>query len=116
VHRDLESVTRLAEDVLLGHAHVVERQVPQVVAAKPHRVVTERGVETVHALLEDQPDVAAAVLLVDLGEGDDDVLAAVADPALLAVEHPRAVCLLAGPAFEMEGIGAGPRLGECEPG
>ncbi len=93
-HRDPEAVAGFAEDVLGRDLDVVEVEAAQVVAAQAHRVVALADLEALHPLLEDERDVA--VLAIDLAareSGEDVALGAVADVALLAVEHPGAVGL-----------------------
>ena len=116
LHGDLEAVARLPEDVLRRDPDVVEVKPAQVVAAKAHRVEALADLEPLHPLFEDERDVP--VLAVDLaaGEGDEDVaLPAVADVALLAVQHPGAVGLLHGTRLDLVGVGARLGLGQREP-
>ena len=100
----------------LRDAHVAEVEVAQVVAAQAHRVVALSDLEALHPALEDQRDVA--VPAVDLGAGERDehgALGAVADPALLAVEQPRAVRLADRARAEVVGVRPGLGLGQREP-
>ena len=117
LHRDVEALAGLAEHVLGRHPHVLEVEAPQVVAPQPHGVVALADLEALHPRLDDQRDVAVLAVHLAAGEGREDrALAAVADVALLAVQHPGAVGLLDRAALDVVGVRAGVRLGEREPG
>jgi hypothetical protein len=90
--------------------------VAQVVAAQAHRVVAPAHLKAVHAALDDQRDVAVPAADLGAGEGDQHgALGAVADPALLAVEPPRAVRLADRARLEVVGVRTRLWLGEREP-
>jgi hypothetical protein len=92
-------------------------ELAQVVAAQPHRVEALPDLEPLHTLLEDQRDVAVLAVHLAAGEGGEDrALGAVADVALLPVEHPGAVRLLHGAGLDLVGIRAGLGLGQREAG
>ena len=115
LHRDAEAVAGLAEDVLGGDADVLEVEAAQVVAAQAHRVEALADLQALHPLLQHQRDVLVAPVHLAAGEGGDHVGArAVADVALLAVQHPRAVGLLDGARLDLVRVRARLGLGQGE--
>jgi hypothetical protein len=107
-----EPVTGLAEQVLGRHPHVLEVHALEVVRLQPQGLEARTGRETLHALLDDERDVPE----VGAGEHRQHVLVAVADPALLAVQQPRAVGLPLCPGLEVVGVRSHVRLGQHERG
>src|SRR5215211_7790426 len=116
LHRDPEALARLAEHVLGRHLHIIEVEAAEVVAAQAHGVEPLADLEALHPLLEDQCDVALGAIDLAAGEGGEHVaLRAVADVALLAVQHPRAIGLLDGTRLDLVRVGARLGLGKREP-
>ena len=112
MHGDPEALARLAQDVLLRYSDVVEPERPKIVPSQAHRVVPSAHLEPLHAPLEDQGHVS----LVAVRERDQDVLRAVADEPLLAVQPVGAVGLTFRPAPHVVCVRSGFGLGEGEPG
>ena len=114
-HGDLEALALLAQQVLLGHLHVVEVQLAGGGGADAHLVVVLLKGEALPALFHDKGGDAPGA---DAGGGDgkDHVgagLAAVGDEDFLPVQEVVVPHVLGG-GLGAAGVGAGVGLGEAE--
>jgi hypothetical protein len=105
VERDLVPLADLAQDVVGGDLRVLQNDRRRRRAVQAHLVLFLARADAGKRAFDDE---RGEVLAVDLGKDDDDVgKAAVGDPHLLAVEHPRAVRLLHRARFRGKRIGPG---------
>src|SRR4051812_9226583 len=107
-HDQVEALVLLAEEVLLGHEHVLEGELARVGGAPAHLVELLRDAEALHALLDEQErEALVAALLRRLHGGHHEVGAhAVGDERLRPVHDVAAVHAL------REGLDAG-HVGAC---
>ena len=114
-HGDLEALALLAQQVLLGHLHIVEDQLSGGGGANAHLVIVIAELETLPALLHDERGDAAGA---DVGSGDGEHhvgvgLGCVGDEDLAAVEEI-VIALIYSGGLRAACIGACVGLGEAE--
>ena len=114
-HHELEAPVLLAEEVLLGDEHVVERELGGVGGVPAELLELPRDQEAVHVALDDEEgDAVMAALLGGLHGRDDEVGAhTVRDEGLRPVDHVAAVDRLCARA-DAGHVRAGARLRDAE--
>ena len=111
-----EAATALAEQVVLGHAALDERETVRVGRVPSHLAVRRLHLEARSTRRnDDRRDLVRSGQRRHRDEGCDR-RPRVRDERLLAVDHPLATRLVElGPGARAAGVGAGVRLGETEP-